>query len=799
MKRFDNGEVKPAYRLDQRWVKNNRDPENVVYGISGEGDTTLLYNEITFLLVMALADGALENIDSWDDIHQIKIPDGKDHVSLRWKDEALKLPVLRHVKKDGTVINEPMKRQEYEEIWRALLLGEGFLSRGGMHMVRRGLGKKLDGIYTEAIRSQHITQSDTRVYGRDYMANMSSANGKAAFLDLPLNHETVEHFQGLERCREEGLPSSIPAEREEAIHRSPEIMELQSELDDCVSASERMETKRKLANLLKRLKREDLKEYQKQWVRNRQSEIVLKRGHVEPLAESYEPHVLIQLVPERRKIAELASLKEGLTEGQLREAENALYSLCVKDLTTPYRPDEQPVDGNCPVCGITMASIQKRSRADHIHGCRRMQVSKTRGYNSRSLRYCYDCFKWFALGNHEWSRHCDIFHAELRPRSCDRITYNNTVVKEYRCGACAAPQTPEELRLKDYSPTNFWLHLQQHINKIQSWPVQCIYSGCTEQVASTEALQYHLKDTHYLAKRQSHAGVRGRKRARNEANGNDNLPSINHAQYCVGDESTEVGAFMGKNVEQNENHISDWSYPLTDTMRLGLLDSESVNSASHPSLDFNPDVLDPQLRLAQVKDPSRPLEQLQRRSPQAPVASDSCFSAPHSNHTQPMAQFLESSVHLELAGEGPATELTAVDKALACERSPNGFEPSTNIQLADDVYLVDELLARSKQWYLVKWNNWSHEHNTWLQAQDIDGELVRQYDQSGKKNDFGRLLQKRMRKGNAQYLMRWNYRPANEDSWLWEHEVEENLISDFNEQESGIQKPRKKRRTRRNY
>lgn len=31
LKRYENGEVKPAYKINQRWVKNNRDPENVVY------------------------------------------------------------------------------------------------------------------------------------------------------------------------------------------------------------------------------------------------------------------------------------------------------------------------------------------------------------------------------------------------------------------------------------------------------------------------------------------------------------------------------------------------------------------------------------------------------------------------------------------------------------------------------------------------------------------------------------------------------------------------------------------------
>ncbi|KAK2051913.1 hypothetical protein LY76DRAFT_673081, partial [Colletotrichum caudatum] len=514
IKRFDNGEIKPVYRLDQRWVKNNRDPENVVFGVSGEGDTTLLYNEITFLLNLALADSALEGISTWDDIHQIRIPEGKTHVSLSWKDDVLLLPVLRKVK-DGVVTEEPMTKREFQDIWKALLLGEGFHGHGGIHMVRRGLGKQLEERYKDTIRSQHITHSDTQVYGRDYLANMSSANGKAAFLDLPANHEAVEHFQGLERSREEGLPHKLPAEREAAISRSPDVLKLLFQLDNCTSDQEKALIERERKNLLKRLHREELREYQVQWVQNRRREIISKKGQIN-LGDSYEHHILIDLVPERKRIAELASLAGGLTESQLREAEQAIYNLCVKDLTVPYRPGEEPVDGKCPVCDKDMESIAKRSRISHIHGCRRQEVAKARGHKPRDLRYCYDCFEWFVVGSGEWNRHCNEFHSCLAARSCNRVTYNNNTVKEYRCGGCADPHIPEELRFKDYSPNKFWVHMQNHIDEIQAWPARCIYSLCKHLIPDAEALEYHLRDFHYLSKRQSCARAAGKKRRRND-------------------------------------------------------------------------------------------------------------------------------------------------------------------------------------------------------------------------------------------------------------------------------------------
>jgi hypothetical protein len=184
------------------------------------------------------------------------------------------------------------------------------------------------------------------------MANMSSANGKAAFLDLPINHEAVEHFQGLERFREDGLPHRLPSEREAAIYFDPGVVDLASRIACYTSYSEKAILKKQRAALSKKLKRKDLQKYRQEWIKDRQSEIIAKRGHVDTVTQ--RPHILLQLVPERKMIAELASLKEGLTEHHLRAAEDAFMSLCMADLSTIYRPGERPFEGLCPVCNKSM-------------------------------------------------------------------------------------------------------------------------------------------------------------------------------------------------------------------------------------------------------------------------------------------------------------------------------------------------------------------------------------------------------------------------------------------------------------
>lgn len=93
---------------------------------------------------MALADDALFGYRSWGDLWEQLIPDGHSHVKIQWKASALDLPILRKVAPDGTVTKDMMSRATFERVFRELLRNEGYTSRGGMHQVRRSLGKEID-------------------------------------------------------------------------------------------------------------------------------------------------------------------------------------------------------------------------------------------------------------------------------------------------------------------------------------------------------------------------------------------------------------------------------------------------------------------------------------------------------------------------------------------------------------------------------------------------------------------------------------------------------------------------------
>lgn len=81
--------------------------------------------------------------------------------------------------------------------------------------------------YTEAQRSQHLGQSDTRVFGASYVARCSRVAGMEAFLDEPADYRHVDYFQSLEQFREPRLPCRLPARNEAALKSDPDLVALE--------------------------------------------------------------------------------------------------------------------------------------------------------------------------------------------------------------------------------------------------------------------------------------------------------------------------------------------------------------------------------------------------------------------------------------------------------------------------------------------------------------------------------------------------------------------------------------------
>ena len=164
---------------------------------------------------------------------------------LRWTESAKRLPVLRNATMPQGVLEEPLSEKTFDRIIKSMLNLSGYFGSATVHAICRYLGMKVNGklsletnrtqdrvaltdeSYREvhrSERSQHITQTDTRVYSQSYVANTSSVDGRSAFLNEPAQHDHIDYFQPFAKCCEKGFPSSLPAEREATNRQDPQLL-----------------------------------------------------------------------------------------------------------------------------------------------------------------------------------------------------------------------------------------------------------------------------------------------------------------------------------------------------------------------------------------------------------------------------------------------------------------------------------------------------------------------------------------------------------------------------------------------
>lgn len=260
-----------------------------------------------------------------------------------------------------------------------------------------------------------------------------------------------------------------------------------------------------------------LEQWKAEWLEVRYENIIQSHRKISPdrSAATSRAQTLFRIMPERARLIDMIKSTEPRTREQKLQTVEDMLSLFTRNYEVMYRSGEEPVNGACPVCRSKLPET-KRTRADHIHACRRKEFVATvkarwcsEGAGPVRVEYCFLCFKWFN-GAPAWERHCRSHLDSFKPTWCAIRIYCHTMISPGFCPWHLHEESlPAAERLKQW-PRNCILmdHIDDdHIEPIHSWPAPC---GCGVEAKDVLDLRYHLSDAHGLWKTEwKRFGVKG--------------------------------------------------------------------------------------------------------------------------------------------------------------------------------------------------------------------------------------------------------------------------------------------------
>ncbi|KAJ5288305.1 hypothetical protein N7508_011080 [Penicillium antarcticum] len=491
--RTDPWEV--GWRVNQVWLKNNRDSEYTVFGIGIRDSSKPQFASGEVLLSLALEHGALFGIESVADLAQYDLSNGE--IPLRWKKDYLSKPIFRNVTADGPQ-DIPLTQGRFTNYLHQIFVAAGYTKHPTIHCLRRNLAKEVE-------LSQILAHRDPNTFPEHYQAHCSSIDTVSAILNEEPQSQHIEYFQGYGQFCEPGLPLELPAHIKESILMQPEMVEIQNRIENFESCNDEVSLRAEKLNLresMVRKRRFELKQYQSQWVQWRRDQKILSRGKDKPVLLENDIFTRAQslIMPEVGRIATAMALTTELSFKEKLLFVQDLQTQCSRDFDVVYLPNEEPIEGLCPSkhCQVNIESLKKCERSAHTHKCIRREKAIDLQVSEARMRYCYECMEWYL--SHQWRDHCAEHLQSWQTRHCEVIKYRHTVIRPGYCPFCLSDSDlPADKRL-DYWPRscNLREHIEsQHIPNID-WPLSKPLCGCIQTFDSERQLRYHLHDKHGL-------------------------------------------------------------------------------------------------------------------------------------------------------------------------------------------------------------------------------------------------------------------------------------------------------------
>ncbi|PYH76431.1 hypothetical protein BO82DRAFT_347115 [Aspergillus uvarum CBS 121591] len=489
-----------GWRVDQQFVKNNKDPENTMFGTALWECDEPIYSGALYLVALALADKALFGFTTPEEFFEQRIPEGQNELVLRWNDEARNRCIIRSATAEG-VSEDPMTKESYQADFRRIMAAACYYVTATVHAMRRALGAAVEEKYSLTHTAQILTQKSTAVFGNNYLADCSSVDATNTVRRKPVEHAHVEYFQGFGQFHEAGLPRRLPFEEEQSIGADPRLQAKLKEICDVLDGEESKRIHKEHMVLRREIYSKRLQQYQSEWVQSRRDWKILTRGRErsDQKQQVAEKQVLCKLMPELGRLAAIISSNAPLSFDEKASVVRDLYTQCLRDFTVVYRPGEEPVQGRCPVasCGLWLESKSRSGRNSHIHGCLRQEYARSTRTPLRQVKYCWECFTFHDGKSSEFEEHCANHLPSMTSQHYEMMVYRNTITRAGYCIECMwDEQRSAACRMRAYERSDeLREHLEGHIS-LRSWPSGCPDPSCHYNFSEEQDYRRHLHDVH---------------------------------------------------------------------------------------------------------------------------------------------------------------------------------------------------------------------------------------------------------------------------------------------------------------
>ena len=674
---------------------------------------------------------------------------------------------------------------------------------------------------------------------RDYLSTITSVDGVASFLHMPLRSDQAEDFRSMTVRRNPELLLSLPAkERDELQSRSDWVSiglkleelsretKLATELTKIYSIQQQRD---QLLDERRLLEAEELNRLRRDQQRIHPAE----RGstfHVDKHRSRFDR--LRHMMPERDRLSgdlfTVAPLRSDIGRSVIKD----LVSLMTKSCQVAYQPTIQPLRGLCPRAECS-AEIERSVTSRHAISrfltmdCRLnverrwrhvFECSKPTKDGSDSAEFCFICSLWIADYSN-WDRHCQehIERNEL-PTRCDFVKFRRAIACPGRCLTCMHNEAlPAAKRLQGFMKQVSW---ENHVNEcymahtekfLHANGVLCPDPRCAI-VHETEATAwYHLQDAHSYPLR----NPRARKAVDGQA-WTSYVTDSNKRRRLHLKQEPEPSKFVRTNVDKpepsawmsdglrgvNEENTSDDFTPnellhhskmFHGNTQLDGSEAESLMQCDlMPHLGFKSQS---SVSVLSLRDSGSLEPSFSSESSPSGCLTSACLSNPPTEagvfvsvdvldprlqSSDPLSEDDTAVPHLETQSQLIGDVLMA--DCVIEQRPP------VVIDEEQDIWEVDKLLAQRKRGnrirYLVKWKGFLDEDNSWEPPQNISDDLLDSFDiayTSNRGNYLGVTIlgSRRGRRGSVQYLLKWQGRPDSESSWESEATISPSVIQRF--------------------